>query len=277
VQTEDIGRIFSTAPLASQAAYENERRWLSLDLLCGRVDRHHPFYCTLRSCGITDGDLAIFESGDGRPDVIGVNHYLTSDRFLDHRIELYPHEFHGGNGQLAYADVAAARMRLPAQSWGPRARLMEVWHRYEIPLAVTEVHNGSTIGEQIRWIREVHGAILACIYAGADVRAITAWACCGALDWPSLMTRQDGLYEPGLFDIRHDPPRPTDLACVFSDLARAGLSAHPHFEGGGWWTRAQRYHHRARRMPLSHFVRRFAKRLKANEARSCAAHKKAAR
>ena len=42
VQTEDLGKTFSTAPLRYQAAHENERRWLSLDLLCGRVtpDQH---------------------------------------------------------------------------------------------------------------------------------------------------------------------------------------------------------------------------------------------
>ena len=38
VQTEDIGKTYSTPALAYQADFENERRWLSFDLLCGRVD-----------------------------------------------------------------------------------------------------------------------------------------------------------------------------------------------------------------------------------------------
>ena len=38
LQTEDLGKTFATAPLAYQADHENERRWLSLDLLDGRVD-----------------------------------------------------------------------------------------------------------------------------------------------------------------------------------------------------------------------------------------------
>src|SRR5215218_2388377 len=37
VQTEDLGRTFSTPALRYQAMHENERRWLSLDLLCGHV------------------------------------------------------------------------------------------------------------------------------------------------------------------------------------------------------------------------------------------------
>ena len=39
------------------------------------------------------------------PDLIGLNYYLTSDRFLDHRLELYPRELWGGNGRERYADV----------------------------------------------------------------------------------------------------------------------------------------------------------------------------
>ena len=35
VQTEDLGKAYSTPALAYQAEFENERRWLSFDLLCG--------------------------------------------------------------------------------------------------------------------------------------------------------------------------------------------------------------------------------------------------
>ena len=42
VQTEDIGRVFSTAPLACQAVYENERWFMLLDLLRGRIDAGYP-------------------------------------------------------------------------------------------------------------------------------------------------------------------------------------------------------------------------------------------
>jgi len=44
VQTEDLGRRYSTPALASLAAFQNQRRWLSLDLLCGKLDREHPLH-----------------------------------------------------------------------------------------------------------------------------------------------------------------------------------------------------------------------------------------
>jgi dTDP-4-dehydrorhamnose reductase len=39
--------------LAYQARHENERRWLSLDLLAGRVDEEHPFRNALRKAGVS--------------------------------------------------------------------------------------------------------------------------------------------------------------------------------------------------------------------------------
>ena len=35
IQTEDLGYTFATPPCAEQAEFENHRRWLTWDLLCG--------------------------------------------------------------------------------------------------------------------------------------------------------------------------------------------------------------------------------------------------
>src|SRR5688500_10645745 len=71
VQTEDLGKTFSTAPLRYQAAHENERRWLSLDLLTGRVDARHPWHKTLCGAGIGWAEMEMFEGGEAKPDKIG--------------------------------------------------------------------------------------------------------------------------------------------------------------------------------------------------------------
>src|SRR4051812_21750364 len=39
IQTEDVGKTHSTPRLAYQADFENERRWITFDLLCGRLTR----------------------------------------------------------------------------------------------------------------------------------------------------------------------------------------------------------------------------------------------
>ncbi|MDB5434774.1 MAG: dTDP-4-dehydrorhamnose reductase, partial [Phenylobacterium sp.] len=172
------------------------------------------------------------------PDVLGVNHYLTSDRFLDHRIGDYPPERLGGNDFMAFADVEAVRAVLPAPG-GLEGVLDEAWARYGRPLAVTESHNGCTREEQVRWIREAWEAAQRLRGRGVDVRAVTAWALLGTYDWNSLLTRQHGHYEVGAFDVRSDPPRPTALAAELQRLAGGG-EVHPGATGAGWWRRDTR-------------------------------------
>jgi dTDP-4-dehydrorhamnose reductase len=84
--------------------------------------------------------------------------------------------------------------------------------------------------------------------AGADVRAVTAWALLGSTDWDSLVTRTAGHYEPGLFDARGATLRPTALAEATVALARGEALTHPAADGPGWWDR--RSPAIARRRPL---------------------------
>jgi dTDP-4-dehydrorhamnose reductase len=242
VQTEDIGKTFSTPRLRYQADFENARRWLSLDLLCGRIDRHHPLYSYLLKHGIAEAELERFREQPCTPDVIGVNHYLTSERFLHSRVEAFPEEFAGGNGRDRYADVEAIRMPLPRKQTGPEARLREVWDRYNLPMAVTEAHHGSTREEQLRWLIEVWNAATRLRRNGVDIRAVTSWALFGAVDWNSLLTRSSGFYEPGAFDIRNSPPRLTVIGRAARSLARQGKFDHPAIEQPGWWGRPERFY-----------------------------------
>jgi dTDP-4-dehydrorhamnose reductase len=247
VQTDDLGKTFSTPPLAYQAEHENQRRWLAFDLLCGRVDARHPWWRILRDHGIPARHLDVFRDGEGAPDIIGINHYLTSERFLDQRLERYPPWLHGGNGRHAYADVEAVRMPLPPEDLGPAARLREAWQRYSRPLAVTEVHHGCTRDEQVRWLAEVWSAARQVRAEGADIRAVTLWSLFGSVDWNTLLTREHGIYEPGAFDIRGPAPRPTALAHAAADLARRGRFDHPVLDQPGWWRREARFYRPLRR------------------------------
>ena len=236
VQTEDFGRVFSTAPLRHQADYENERRWLSIDLLAGRVDRSHVFYESLVAAGASEYDLAELASEPCPPDVVGIDHYLTSDRFLAHRTELHPGEYVGGNGSDVYVDIAAVRSECQDQA-RLALRIGEVWERYHLPLAVTENHNGCTRDEQLRWLIEGWEAAGAARRKGADVRAVTAWALFGMVDWNSMLVHRERHYENDAFDSRCRPPRPTALSHAIAKLAKGEDYDHPAMDGAGWWRR----------------------------------------
>jgi dTDP-4-dehydrorhamnose reductase len=242
IQTDDLGRTFSTPALADRAEHENERRWLTFDLLCGRVDSHHSWWPIFREHGISERSLALFLEGDGAPDIMGINHYLTSERFLDERLNRYPEHLRGHNGHVAYADVEAVRMPLPAEQIGPAARLTELWERYRRPIAVTEVHHGCTRDEQLRWLAEVWRAAETVRASGADIRAVTIWALFGTMDWNSLLTRESGVYEPGVYDVRGQTPRPTALAAAARSLGISGTFDHPVLDRPGWWRRNTRFY-----------------------------------
>jgi dTDP-4-dehydrorhamnose reductase len=251
VQTEDLGKTFSTVPLRYQAEYENQRRWLSLDLLCGSVRPGHPWYRRLLAVGVPEAHLEDFLAGDLVPMTLGFNHYVTSERFLDHRLALYPVVTHGGNGRHRYADTEAVRVPMPLGETGWQARLREAWERYPgIPLAVTEAHIGCTVDEQVRWLAECWSAVHALRAEGAPLEAVTVWTLFGAVDWCSLLTRRNGRYEPGAFDCGANAagtPRRTLLAEAAAALARDGALSHPVLDSPGWWARDDRFHPGLRR------------------------------
>jgi dTDP-4-dehydrorhamnose reductase len=239
VQTEDLGRVFSTPALAYQAEFENHRRWLSFDLLCGLVDDSHPLRTHLQDWQVTEAELAEFRARPCPPDIMGINHYLTSDRYLDEDIGKYPDRARASNGRSTYADIEAVRACTGCHI-GVCVRLREAWERYGLPLAVTESHLGSTREEQLRWLNEAWGATRELRREGVQVRAVTAWSLLGAFDWNTLVTRDEGFYEPGVFDVRGPRPRPTALATLVRTLATGSKPDHPVLAQPGWWRRPDR-------------------------------------
>jgi dTDP-4-dehydrorhamnose reductase len=239
VQTEDLGRASSTRRLAYQVAFENERRWLSFDLLAGKVEPAHPLYGYLLRSGISARELAWLVEHPTPPDILGINHYLLSSRFLDHRYTLYPKPFRGGNGRHRYADVGAVDTGA-AELPSPESILKEVWARYGSPIAVTEVHVSGPREAQLQWFREVWEAAKKTRDEGADVVAVTAWSLLGTYDWNTLCTSCNHFYEPGVFDVRSAKPRPTAVAKMIRSLAKEAKFEHPVLEQKGWWHHPER-------------------------------------
>lgn len=233
-QTEDTGQTFATEPLVAQARYENDRRWLSFDLLFGRVDRSHPLRRHLEEHGVPARALDELVAEPCPPNLLGLNYYLTSDRFLDHRRELYPERTWGGNGHQTYADVEAVRV-LGSGIVGHEALLEQAIARYRVSCAITEVHVGCHREEQLRWLYEAWMAACSARQRGLDVRAVTLWSLFGSVDWTSLVTEERNEYEPGAFDVRSSPPQRTAIFDLARCLATGRDTAFPALEGEGWW------------------------------------------
>jgi dTDP-4-dehydrorhamnose reductase len=238
VQTEDMGRTTGTPAMWRQVEFENHRRWLSLDLLFGRVVPGHPLHAWLVELGTPPGQLEALARQPCPPEVVGLNYYVTSDRWLDERLDLHPGWSHGGNGRQSYADVHTS-LGHPRDFFGHRAVLSSAWDRYHTPVALTEVHQGGHRADQLRWFKEAWDAAVQLRTEGVDVQAVTAWALLGSHDWNRLVVDERGDYEPGVFDIRAPSPRPTALAKMLRGLATEGRWDHPVLHAPGWWRPAE--------------------------------------
>ena len=239
VQTDDLGKTYGTKPMAALATFYNERRWLAWDLLCGMVGPDHALWRYLTQSGIDAAELIWFRANPCPPDIVGVNYYVTSERWVDHRPERYPaHLARPVDGQPCI-DIETARvLATPTPGIGPL--LEEAWERYGLPLAVTEAHIDAHREDQLRWLLEIWRAGEDVRSKGVDLRAITAWSLFGAFDWNSLVTRAEGYYESGAFDVRSKVPRPTALAALLRQLGSGCAPVHPVLHGDGWWRRASR-------------------------------------
>lgn len=234
IQTEDVGRAQGTALLQYQVNFENERRWLSFDLLLGLLRPGHLMYEFL-SKELAEEEFKWMEENACPPDILGINHYPLSNRFLDHRLELYPAHFQGGNSWHRYADVGAVDTG-QTEPPTPYEVLGDVWERFRRPFAVTEVHSRGHREGQMRWFREVWEAATQLSKEGADVRAVTAWSLLGSFDWNQLCTTDAGFYESGVFDLRTADGRPkkTLLTHMLKDLAGTGQFSHPLYSSERW-------------------------------------------
>ena len=249
IQTEDLGKTYSTTTLRYQADFENERRWLTNDLLCGYVKPGHSMWDYFLWLKIPQKTLEFFLENPCRPDIIGLDYYLTSERFLDEDLERYPVSTHGTNGRHNYADIEAVRVKHNEAS-GPSVLLNECWNRYQIPMAITEVHIHGSPLEQITWFNYIRETCLKLIQKGVNIKAITAWAMFGTYGWSKLLTENPGEYERGVFEIIDGKL----VSTPYTDYLKA-LIKNPEiasqFDCNGWWTSPTRYIKMRRKLHLS--------------------------
>ncbi len=240
VQTDDLSKTYGTPEMAATTDFFNHRRWLAWDLLCGMVDEDHALWDYLLESGATAAEMQWFRENRCPPDVIGVNYYVTSERWLDHRTDRYLPQYHSNYGGTPHADIETPRA-LATPTPGIAPLLTETWERYGLPIAITEAHVDANREDQLRWLLEIWNAAKKARREGADVRAVTVWALLGSYDWNCLVTECRGYYEPGPFDVRGKEPRPTAVAGMMRELSTGRPLSNPVLQGEGWWRRPGRF------------------------------------
>jgi dTDP-4-dehydrorhamnose reductase len=232
IQTEDLAFTRSTPRLQAHADFENERRWLTFELLMGRVAPGHSMHGFLTGVGINAAEIAWFAENPTPPDILGLNYYVRSERYLDDE-PLYDAQPRM-NGRNRFKNLDAAQTVGLA---GLRALLSHARSRLDLPMAITETHLDGPRDEQLRWLVQAWDQANVALKCGMDIRAVTASSLFGSYDRDSHCTQALGHYESGAFDVRGTIPRPTALAHAVSDLAAGRRPRHPVLQSPGWWDR----------------------------------------
>ena len=73
VQTDDLGRTSSTRAMKYQADFDNERRWLTWDLLLGNVKPGRRMWDYFARVGISSSELGFFSRARCQLDLVGIN------------------------------------------------------------------------------------------------------------------------------------------------------------------------------------------------------------
>ncbi len=173
--------------LKTEVQRRNLRRFLVMDLLLGRVDKHHPLYSWVTSYGLSELDLEWFKTHPQSPDVLGLDYYPHSDWQLD---------MHGG----------AVRQRRAENPVGLHGVASAYWQRYGIPLMLTETSiEGQPINREI-WLEQNIDHIKRLREEGVPMLGLIWWPLLDQIDWDGALTHRVGkIHEVGLFNLKRQP------------------------------------------------------------------------
>lgn len=140
-----------------------ERRFLALDLILGRVDRTHPLRDYLAEHGVTDPELDWFAANAVIPDAVGVNYYPA----------------------FTTVDLDEDRAGRPVEAGTAGLRdLVELyWERYGLPLAITETSRGGSVGSRLEWLEQSVAEIESLRERGIPLAAYTWFPFFTLVDW----------------------------------------------------------------------------------------------
>lgn len=170
-----------------------ERRFLSLDLITGRVDDDHPLREYLASHGVAEHELEWLRQNAVTPDIVGVNYYpgFTTVRYAS-----------TGATEPVEAGVAGLR------------DLVELYaDRYGLPIAITETSRGGSIESRIEWLGQSLAEVEALRSEGREIVGYVWFPFFTLVDWLwrlDAKTADEWFIHMGLVDVERQPDQ--DLA-----------------------------------------------------------------
>jgi len=173
--------------LQPEVERRNQRRFLAMDLLLGRVDRNHKLFSWVTRYGFSEVDLAWFQSHPQTPDILGIDYYPNSEWQLDK------------SGQGIYQ----RRSETPLGLYGI-ARVY--YQRYGIPMMLTETSSdGKAINREI-WLDQTIEDCRRLREEGIPMLGFFWWPMVDQLDWDGALTHRIGkIHDVGIYNLERLP------------------------------------------------------------------------
>ena len=167
LHVEASGMFFTSDPsLERRTELENELRFLTYDLITGRVTENHKLYAFLLENGAGIRELEWFEENSIAVDAFGVNYYPQLSVYeLKNR----------GNGVVFEGHYGGIEYL--------RKLLLEYSERYGGPIYLTETSINGSVEHQIRWWTESTSFMLELQQEGVDVQGYTWFPAMDLINW----------------------------------------------------------------------------------------------
>ena len=192
--------------------HANARRFLILDLVLGRVDRHHPLFTYLKRHGASEDDLAWLRDHPGCIDVLGLDYYIHSEMewfssTKNGRPDIHPVNRH----PRGFAAVAE-----------------DYLNAYGLPAMLSETNIRGALHERIAWLKFMEAECEELLLAGRDLRGFCWYPSIDSTDWANACTRCTEIVDPqGIWTLDRDRVirHPSELSRIYTALARGEITS----------------------------------------------------
>ncbi|HZS09167.1 MAG TPA: family 1 glycosylhydrolase [Blastocatellia bacterium] len=175
VQVEATGLSRAIRQELEVLAHDDQRRgYLFFDLITGLVTPEHPLFVWLLRHGVTPDDLAALRERSIPVDVLGMNFYpqwSTKQIYIDHK------------GRISYRAIEH-------EGDGFAALIEDYYHRYKVPIIITETSAFGADEVRARWMRASVATIRQLRQNGIPVMGYTWFPLFTMVDWRYRLGRR---------------------------------------------------------------------------------------
>jgi len=192
--------------------FANERRFVLLELLLGRLDSKHPLYSYLTKNVATEDELRWFPDHPETIDLLGLDYYLHSE------MEWFWSEEKMG------ADICAFN----ENPRGFASVAQDYLKRYSMPILLSETNIRGTVEERITWLKFMEEQCEQLVAQGTDFRGFCWYPTIDSTDWANCCTRCTREVDPqGIWwlDSARVTRHASELSRIYASLAQGQITS----------------------------------------------------